>query len=60
LVHSDDLAASIGVEPPEFPRECADAVLALLASVAARRHGVTAVLRTLSRPQRQPRTVTAF
>ncbi|MGL5818087.1 MAG: maleylpyruvate isomerase N-terminal domain-containing protein [Phycicoccus sp.] len=60
LVHSDDLAASIGVEPPGFPRESADAVLALLASVAARRHGVTAVLRTLSRPQRQPRTVTAF
>ncbi|MGL5818135.1 MAG: maleylpyruvate isomerase N-terminal domain-containing protein [Phycicoccus sp.] len=60
LVHSDDLAASVGVEPPEFPRESADAVLALLASIAATRHGVTAVLRALSRPQRQPRTVAAF
>ncbi|MGL5909706.1 MAG: hypothetical protein ACRCZP_06885, partial [Phycicoccus sp.] len=60
LVHSDDLAASVGLEPPEFPRGSADVVLALLASVAATRHGVTAVLRTLSRPQRQPRTVGAF
>ena len=39
LVHSDDLAASIGVETPRFPDEAADAVLGLLASVAAARHG---------------------
>ena len=60
LVHSDDLAASIGVPTPRFPAESADAVLALLASVAAERHGQAAVLRALSRPQRSTGPVSAF
>ncbi len=60
LVHADDLAASVGVETPVFPDEAADAVLALLASVAAERHGQGAVLRALSRPQRAPESVSAF
>ena len=60
IVHSDDLAASIGVETPVFPAEAADAVLGLLASVAAERHGQAAVLRALSRPQRSAGSVSAF
>ena len=60
LVHADDLAASIGAETPVFPTEPADAVLALLASVAAERHGQAAVLRALSRPQRATGPVSAF
>ncbi len=60
LVHSDDLAASIGVDTPRFPDEAADAVLGLLASVAAERHGQVAVLRALSRPQRSTGPVSAF
>lgn len=60
LVHSDDLAASIGVDTPRFPDEAADAVLGLLASVAAERHGQAAVLRALSRPQRSTGPVSAF
>ncbi len=60
LVHSDDLAASIGVDTPRFPDEAADAVLGLLASVAAERHGQAAVLRALSRPQRSTGAVSAF
>jgi hypothetical protein len=60
LVHSDDLAASIGVDTPVFPDEAADAVLGLLASVAAERHGQAAVLRALSRPQRSTGPVSAF
>ncbi len=60
LVHSDDLAASIDVETPSFPAEAADAVLGLLASIAAERHGQAAVLRALSRPQRAPGPVSAF
>ncbi len=60
LVHSDDLAASIGVETPRFPEAAADAVLALLAAVAAERHGQAAVLRALSRPQRAAGPVSAF
>ena len=60
LVHADDLAASIGVDTPRFPDEAADAVLGLLASVAAERHGQVAVLRALSRPQRSAGPVAAF
>jgi hypothetical protein len=60
IVHSDDLAASIGVGTPRFPDEAADAVLGLLASVAAERHGQAAVLRALSRPQRSTGPVSAF
>ena len=60
LVHSDDLAASIGLDTPTFPDDAAAAVLGLLASVAAERHGQVAVLRALSRPQRAPLEVSAF
>ena len=60
VVHSDDLAASVGVETPEFPDDVVAPVLALLADVAVRRHGQAAVVRTLSRPQRAPRSVSAF
>ena len=60
IVHSDDLAASIGVDTPRFPDEAADAVLGLLASVAAERHGQAEVLRALSRPQRSTGPVSAF
>jgi uncharacterized protein YbjT (DUF2867 family) len=44
-VHIDDVVA---------------AVLALLAAVAVDRHGQTAVVRALARPQRAPRSVSAF
>jgi len=60
LVHSDDLAASVGVETPEFPGEVVDRVLGLLTRVAVRRHGQIAVVRALSRPQRAPASVSAF
>jgi Mycothiol maleylpyruvate isomerase N-terminal domain len=60
LVHSDDLAASIGVDTPRFPDAAARAVLALLASVAAERHGQAALVRALSRPQRSTGPVSAF
>ena len=60
VVHSDDLAASIEVETPQFPDEVVAAVLALLTGVAVERHGQTAVVRVLARPQRAPRQVSAF
>lgn len=60
LVHSDDLAASLDLPTPRFPDEAAYAVLALLSGVAADRHGQTAVLRVLSRPQRASRSAAAF
>ena len=60
VVHSDDLAASVGLPTPEFPEAVVHPVLALLAAVAADRHGQTAVVRALSRPQRAPQSVSAF
>jgi hypothetical protein len=60
VVHSDDLAASVGLETPEFPEAVLSPVLALLTGVATRRHGQAAVVRALSRPQRAPASVSAF
>ena len=60
VVHSDDLAASLGVETPQFPDEAVRKVLGLLTTVAVGRHGQTAVVRSLTRPQRLAEPVTAF
>ena len=60
LVHSDDLAASLDEPTPQFPDEAVRLVLGLLSSVAVERHGQTAVVRALSRPQRAPDSVSAF
>jgi len=60
VVHSDDLAASVGLETPEFPEDVVAPVLGLLTDQAVRRHGATALVRTLSRPQRAPGSVSAF
>lgn len=59
-VHSDDLAASVDLETPEFRPEAVAAVVHLLSDVSVRRHGQTAVLRALSRPQRAPGHVSAL
>lgn len=60
LVHGDDLAASLDLETPDFPEEATRRVLSLLTEVAVDRHGPTPLLRTLSRPQRAPESVSAF
>lgn len=60
LVHGDDLAASLDLATPDFPEEAARRVLSLLTEVSVDRHGQTALLRTLSRPQRAPESVSAF
>jgi hypothetical protein len=60
VVHSDDLASSVGLPTPTFPSEVVEPVLRLLTGVAVRRHGQTAVVRALSRPQRAPASVSAF
>jgi hypothetical protein len=60
VVHSDDLASSVGLPTPEFPDAVLHPVLGLLSSVAVERHGQTAVVRALSRPQRAPASVAAF
>ena len=60
VVHSDDLAASVGLPTPDFPDAVVTPVLDLLTTLAVRRHGATALVRTLARPQRAPATVAAF
>lgn len=60
VVHADDLAASVGVETPKFGDEAVRLVVDLLAGVAVHRHGQAAVVRALSRPQRAPRSISAF
>lgn len=59
-VHNDDLAVSVGMPTPELPPAVLDPVLDLLARLAVRRHGPTAVLRALSRAERAPETISAF
>lgn len=60
VVHADDLAASVGLSTPEFPEPVITPVLALLTGVAVRRHGQTALIRSLSRPQRSEGPISAF
>lgn len=60
VVHSDDLAVSVGLPLPEFPDNTVEHVVHLLAGVALRRHGQEAVIRGLSRPQRAPNSISAF
>ena len=60
LVHSDDLAQSIGAETPEVPAGAARAVIDTLVTLTLRQHGVTAVLRALSRRERAPRSIAAI
>jgi hypothetical protein len=59
VIHVDDLAVSVGVEPA-MDVVAQDTVLVLLTRLAARRHGTAAVLRALSRKERAPATITAF
>ncbi|NUP01898.1 MAG: hypothetical protein HOV96_03995 [Nonomuraea sp.] len=60
VVHSDDLAASVGVDTPELPGSVIEPVVELLARLAVHRHGPTAVIRALSRAERAPATISAF
>ncbi|MGI5126347.1 hypothetical protein ACQEVB_05970 [Pseudonocardia sp. CA-107938] len=59
VVHSADLAASLGTAAPEFPDAAFGPVRDLLARLAVRRHGQAAVVSTLTRRERaQP--ISAF
>lgn len=51
-VHSEDLAVSVGANPPAFSREATGAVIDCLVGVARVRHGDEAVITALSRRER--------
>ena len=59
-VHMDDLAVSVGLPARELPDAAFDPVLVLLARLAARRHGQTALLRALARAERAPAAINAI
>ena len=52
LVHTDDLALSVGLESPTPPADAADLAIALLVETARQRHGDLAALRALTRRER--------
>ncbi|MEW6475529.1 MAG: maleylpyruvate isomerase N-terminal domain-containing protein [Actinomycetota bacterium] len=52
VVHADDLAVSLAVEPPPLPPAATGIVIGTLVEVARIRHGDVAVLRALSRRER--------
>ncbi|MDX1448783.1 MAG: maleylpyruvate isomerase N-terminal domain-containing protein [Acidimicrobiia bacterium] len=52
IVHSEDLAVSVGTTPPAFSREATGAVIECLVGVARVRHGDEAVITALSRRER--------
>lgn len=60
VVHSDDLAVSVGVPTPAFPTEVTQPVLNLLAMISAQRHGALPLLRALSRQERASEPIAAF
>jgi hypothetical protein len=60
VVHSDDLAYSVGVPSPGFPRQAVETVVDILSRISLRRHGATDVLRALTRSERAPSSISAF
>ena len=52
IVHGEDLAISLGIEPPEWPGSATDLVLATLVEAAAIKHGPSALITALSRRER--------
>ncbi|HEX7126342.1 MAG TPA: maleylpyruvate isomerase N-terminal domain-containing protein [Thermodesulfobacteriota bacterium] len=51
-VHTDDLAVSLGLATPDWPRAVSDAVVDHLVAAARHRHGDLAVIRALARRER--------
>lgn len=60
LIHSDDLAASVGLDTPAVPAAATESVVDVLTRIAIRRHGSVAVLRGLSRVERAPEAINAL
>lgn len=60
VIHTDDLAYSVGLPTPEFPAQAVDTVVDVLSRIALRRHGAVNVLRALSRTERAPASISAL
>jgi uncharacterized protein (TIGR03083 family) len=60
VVHTDDLAVSLGLPTPAFGDDADDLVITTLVRMARRRHGTLPVLRALARRERAPAHIAAF
>jgi hypothetical protein len=60
VIHSDDLAYSVGRPTPDFEPAAAQLVVDVLSRIAVRRHGAVDVLRALSRSERAPAGISAL
>ncbi|WP_436495075.1 maleylpyruvate isomerase N-terminal domain-containing protein [Actinokineospora sp. HUAS TT18] len=60
VIHSDDLAHSVGLPTPGFAPDAVETVVDILSRVAIRRHGAVNVLRALSRAERAPASISAL
>ncbi|MDQ6656656.1 MAG: maleylpyruvate isomerase N-terminal domain-containing protein [Actinomycetota bacterium] len=60
VIHSDDLAVSVGLSTPEFPAAIFGPVLELMTTVATETHGQPALIRALARAERAPASIAAF
>lgn len=60
VVHSDDLAVSVDLAPPQLPEQVLGPVLALLVGLSLRRHGQASVVRALARSERAPGSISAL
>lgn len=58
--HCDDLAVSVGLDPPAMPPLACALVSHTLIDVARTRYGETEVLRALARAERSTRPISAF
>ena len=59
LVHADDLATSIGIDTPSAP-VALDIAIPMMCEASRLVHGDWAVLRTLTRRERAPETISVF
>lgn len=60
VVHSDDLAVSLGVPTPDLPPAATEATILLLSRIAVWRHGPLAVVRAFARRERAPESIAAL
>lgn len=60
VVHTDDLAHSVGLDTPVFDPGPFDTATAILAHLAAKRHGQAALIRALARTERAPATISGL
>jgi Mycothiol maleylpyruvate isomerase N-terminal domain len=52
VVHSDDLAASVSLPTPTYPRETSDSLISFFVETSRCRHGDAAVIRAFTRRER--------